>query len=105
MEPAAGKRKLSEKEAELLKKQEQIREKESRLHLAETANTLKPYADALLAAREDAERAHREEKQAREQLEQYEELHKKQNASTRISGVLKMKRNRSFSSKKNSSPL
>ncbi|KJD54085.1 nuclease SbcCD subunit C, partial [Bacillus amyloliquefaciens] len=65
------------KEAELLKKQEQIQEKESRLHLAETANTLKPYADALLAAREDAERAHREEKQAREQLEQYEELHKK----------------------------
>ncbi|MCI4128083.1 exonuclease subunit SbcC [Bacillus haynesii] len=66
-----------QKEAELLKKKEQIREKESRLHLAETANTLKPYADALLAAREDAERALREEKQAREQLEQYEELHKK----------------------------
>lgn len=94
-----------QKEAELLKKKEQIREKESRLHLAETANTLKPYADAFLAAREDTERALREEKQAQEQLEQYEELHKKQSANTRISGFIKMKKNRSFSSKKNSSPL
>ncbi|MEC1261613.1 SMC family ATPase [Bacillus swezeyi] len=67
----------SKDEAELFKKKDMIAEKETRLHLAETAGMLKPYADGFLEAQQDAARAEHEEKQARGELEKYEVLHEK----------------------------
>ncbi|KKB73420.1 MULTISPECIES: exonuclease subunit SbcC [Bacillus] len=64
-------------EEELLAHKDAIAEKERRLTLAETANTLKPYADAYLDAKEDAARAEEEEKQARKELQTYEALYEK----------------------------
>ncbi|ASB90184.1 SMC family ATPase [Bacillus sonorensis] len=64
-------------EEELLKQKDLMAEKENSLRLAETANTLKPYADAYLDAQKDAARAEKEEKQAREELQKYEVLHEK----------------------------
>ncbi|MDI5788676.1 hypothetical protein PO124_10555 [Bacillus licheniformis] len=76
------KRKLSEKEAELLKKQEQIREKK-----AACTSPNGKYAQALcrrLAGSAGRCRTRTPgRKQAREQLEQYEELHKNR---TRVRG-------------------